>query len=130
MPKHGRAVIPFGKHKGMRIRLLPDAYLSFLTTTFVATDPQWKWLKESIMAELRFRGFRADLVDTYSHRQDDNLVGDFPCDCAEPYEGARVASTPRRCERCRGLIPVQRNLELPREIKFVLETKRLIRLED
>ena len=62
--RHGRAVIPFGKYKGVRIRLLPDDYLSFLTTTNLIRAAQWRWLKDSVIAELRFRGFREDLALT------------------------------------------------------------------
>ncbi len=62
--RHGRAVMPWGKHKGVRIRLIPDAYLSWLTTTPILRDAKWWWLKESLEAELKFRGLRADLADT------------------------------------------------------------------
>ncbi len=62
--RHGRAVMPWGKWKGTRIRLLPDAYLSWLTETPILQDPKWWYLKESLLAELRFRGLRADLADT------------------------------------------------------------------
>jgi uncharacterized protein (DUF3820 family) len=53
--------MPFGKWKGVRIALLPNDYLSWLTTTFVATSPEWGWLRESLAAELRHRGLKADL---------------------------------------------------------------------
>lgn len=56
--------MPWGKHKGTRIRLLPDAYLSWLTTTSILKEKRWGWLAESLLAELRFRGLRADLADT------------------------------------------------------------------
>ncbi len=63
--RHGRAVIPFGKHKGTRIRLLPDSYLSWLTIfSPVMSQPQWRWLRDSVLAELKFRGLRADLAAT------------------------------------------------------------------
>jgi uncharacterized protein (DUF3820 family) len=61
--RHGRAVLPWGKYKGVRIRLVPDDYLSFLTTTVILQDSKWDWLRESLLAELRHRGFRADLAD-------------------------------------------------------------------
>jgi len=64
MSRHGRAVIPFGKYKGCRIRLLPDSYLSFLTTLKLMKDRRWRWLWDSVIAELRFRGLRSDLADT------------------------------------------------------------------
>ena len=62
--RHGRAVMPFGKHRGVRIRLLPDDYVSWLSTASLLKDPSWAWLKESLIAELKFRGLRADLADT------------------------------------------------------------------
>lgn len=55
--RHGRAVMPFGKHRGIPVRLLPDDYLGWLATRDLDL---WKWLRESIAAELRFRGFRDD----------------------------------------------------------------------
>ncbi|HEX8797912.1 MAG TPA: hypothetical protein VF772_04825 [Terriglobales bacterium] len=51
----GRAVMPWGKYKGTRVRLPPDAYLSFLTTTFIMQSEQWTWLRDSVLAELRYR---------------------------------------------------------------------------
>lgn len=60
--RHGRAVMPFGKFKGVRIRLIPDAYLSWMTTAL--KDQKWWWIRESLIAELKFRGLRADLADT------------------------------------------------------------------
>ena len=62
--KHGRARMPWGKFKGTRIRLLPNDYISWLTTSAIMKDDKWWFLKESLMAELRFRGLRADLADT------------------------------------------------------------------
>lgn len=62
--RHGRAQMPFGKFKGVRIRLIPNDYLSWLTTSDVVKAAQWKWLKDSLMAELRYRGLRADLAST------------------------------------------------------------------
>lgn len=62
--RHGRAVIPFGKYKGVRIRLLPDDYLSWLTTAKMLRDHRWKWLRDSVIAELKFRGLRSDLAIT------------------------------------------------------------------
>lgn len=63
MSRHGKAVMPWGEHKGVRIRIIPDAYLSWLTTTWVMTEPKWWWLKESLLKELRARGLRADLAE-------------------------------------------------------------------
>jgi uncharacterized protein (DUF3820 family) len=62
--KHGRAEMPWGKYKGVRIRLIPDNYLSWLTSTDIIVSPRWKWLKDSLMAELRYRGLRDDLAST------------------------------------------------------------------
>jgi uncharacterized protein (DUF3820 family) len=62
--RHGRAVIPFGKYRGCRIRVLPDAYLSWLSGWNVLQNREWKWLHDSLIAELEFRGLRGDLADT------------------------------------------------------------------
>ena len=56
--------MPFGKWKGVRIRLLPDDYLSWLTSSAIMTEARWGWLKESLIAELKFRGMRYDLSQT------------------------------------------------------------------
>lgn len=64
MARHGRAQMPWGKHKGTRLRLIPNEYLSWLTTTFVMRAPEWRWLKDSLIAELKFRDLRYDLADT------------------------------------------------------------------
>jgi hypothetical protein len=56
MSRHGRAVLPFGKYRGVRIRLAPSDYLSFLTTLKLMRDPKWKWLYDSLIAELKYRG--------------------------------------------------------------------------
>lgn len=56
--------MPWGKWKGTRIRLLPDSYISFLTTTAIMKEEKWWWLRESLIAELKFRGLRHDLADT------------------------------------------------------------------
>jgi len=61
MARHGRAIIPFGKHKGMRVAHLPDAYLSWLAHSWLLGLPQWGWLRESVAAELRWRGFPDDV---------------------------------------------------------------------
>ena len=63
MARHGRAQMPWGKYRGCQIRILPDAYLSFLTTTVIFQDSKWDWLRESLLAELRHRGFRTDLAE-------------------------------------------------------------------
>lgn len=62
--KHGRARIPFGKRwKGVEVRNVPSDYLSYLTGWEGFADPQWGWLKESVIAELKFRGMVVDFVD-------------------------------------------------------------------
>lgn len=63
MARHGRAVMPFGVHKGICVNLLPDAYLSFLTTIPFFNSPDWKWLRDSILSELRFRGFSTESLE-------------------------------------------------------------------
>jgi len=55
--------MPWGKWKRVRVSLLPDDYLSFLTTLPMLRTEQWTWLWDSILSELRFRGLRADIVD-------------------------------------------------------------------
>lgn len=60
----GKAVMPWGRYKGVRVRLLPDSYLSFLTTIPLMRSPQWKWIWDSVIAELKFRGMREDLAAT------------------------------------------------------------------
>ncbi|MGH3428226.1 MAG: hypothetical protein ACRDQZ_11790 [Mycobacteriales bacterium] len=62
--RHGRAVMPWGKYKGVKIRLLPDDYLSFLTGLNLMKDANWRWLLDSLIAELKFRGLRYDLAGT------------------------------------------------------------------
>jgi len=63
--RHGRAVMPFGKHKGVRIRLIPSDYLSWLSTAPMMRDePRWKWLWDSLIAELKFRGLNYEQAAT------------------------------------------------------------------
>ena len=62
--RHGHAIMPWGKYKGVRIRLIPDHYLSWLTTLPQMRVPEWKWLYTSVLAELRSRDLRADLAST------------------------------------------------------------------
>lgn len=57
---HGRAVMPWGKWKGVRVKNLPDDYLSYLTTFPGFSDERWKWLRDSIEKELHARGLNAD----------------------------------------------------------------------
>ena len=54
--------MPWGKYKGVRIRLLPNDYLSWLTTTDILKARRWGWLRESLLAELRFRGFNVGVA--------------------------------------------------------------------
>ena len=76
--RHGRAVIPFGKYKGVRVRLLPDDYLSWLTTAPMIRAAKWKWLRDSLIAELEYRGLRADLAETDEPEIDIPEVKDRP----------------------------------------------------
>ena len=62
--RHGRATIPFGKYRGVRIRLLPNDYLSWLTTAPMMRDKKWKWLWDSLISELKFRGFNYEMAET------------------------------------------------------------------
>lgn len=62
--RHGRAQLPWGKFRGVRIRLVPDDYLSWLTTAPMIRAPKWKWLYDSLISELKFRGLRYDLAET------------------------------------------------------------------
>ena len=64
MARAGRAVIPFGKYKGVRIRLLPADYLSWLTTAPMMREPRWKWLWDSLISELKFRGLNYEQAET------------------------------------------------------------------
>jgi hypothetical protein len=45
--------MPFWKCKAVRLRLIPDDYLSWLTTTELIRAEHWKRL----IAELQFRSF-------------------------------------------------------------------------
>lgn len=55
--------MPWGKFKGIRIRLIPVEYLSWLTTTTIMTAPQWRWLRDSILSELRFQGLNVEAIE-------------------------------------------------------------------
>lgn len=70
--------MPFGKYKGMRLRLLPDDYLSWMTGSAILADARWAWLKESLIAELRFRGFRYNLASTLDPPEIQMPDGDLP----------------------------------------------------
>jgi len=62
--RHGRALMPWGKYRGVRVRLLPDDYCSFLTTLPLMRDPKWRWLWDSLIAELKFRGLNYEQAAT------------------------------------------------------------------
>jgi uncharacterized protein (DUF3820 family) len=91
MAKHGRAVMPFGMHKGVRIRLLSDSYISWLTTWPGLWQAQWRWLKESVLAELRFRGLRDDLAATVEVEECQAVVS--------PYWNTLLQCTSETCHR-------------------------------
>jgi len=120
--KHGRAYIPWGKFKGYRVRLLPDSYLSWLTTTFVMTAPEWRWLKESLIAELKFRGLRYDLAQTADAFIEDCLA------TVPPYWNTLLQCTSETCHRPRPC-PVHESEPETEKPKFLLEAKRAIHLE-
>jgi hypothetical protein len=126
MGRHGHASIPFGIHKGIRVRLLPDPYLSWLTTTFIMTAPEWRWLKDSVLSELNFRGLRSDLVDLHVKPGCQAVV--------PPYWNTLLECTSETCNRP---LPctihtveesAQTRFEFA-EAKFLLESKRRIRVE-
>lgn len=50
------------------------------------------------------------------------LIKKHACECETPYEGARLAGTPRVCERCNGLIRAQTRAETPapRELQTLI----------
>jgi uncharacterized protein (DUF3820 family) len=56
--------MPWGRYKGVRLRLIPTDYLSWLTTSRLMTDARWGWLKESLIAELKYRGLEAQFAAT------------------------------------------------------------------
>jgi len=60
--RHGRAVMPFGKFKGIQIRHIPADYLSWLISDSFMAEPKWAWLVESIRAEFRHRELRFELA--------------------------------------------------------------------
>lgn len=122
--KHGRATIPFGQYKGVRIRLLPDDYLSWLTTFLV--DPNWHWLRESVLAELRFRGFVTEMASV-----PDDIAGVTECDCTPGYS--------KLCMKCHGrgwhwlkaeaeALPEQPDRQM--KLRVPEPPKRRIQLED
>ncbi len=77
--RHGRAVIPFGKYKGVHVRNIPDDYLSWLLNWgehWLGND-KWRWLTESIVAELHHRGLVAQIpARTEFRKLMDELFGD------------------------------------------------------
>lgn len=77
MSKHGRAVMPWGKYRGVRLRLVPDDYLSWLTTTTILKADRWKWLRDSLLAELKFRGFNMEKVSE-ADVETETFPGDTP----------------------------------------------------
>lgn len=54
--------MPWGKHKGICVSQLSDAYLAFLMRFPATYAPNWAWLLDSIQKELRARGI-SDEVD-------------------------------------------------------------------
>ena len=58
--RHGRAVIPFGMYKGVRVANVPSDYLSWLIGNEFMRDDKWHWLLESIAKEFRARGLIFD----------------------------------------------------------------------
>jgi uncharacterized protein (DUF3820 family) len=117
--------MPFGKYKGFRVSVLPSEYLGFLTTTFVFTAPQWRWLRDSVLSELRIRGLPTELV-----------LLDTGCQAAvTPYWNEELKTTIRVCGRS---LPCPTHTIEPEdsqagfnfeEAKFLLETGRRIQVQ-
>lgn len=55
--------MPFGKYKGLKIRHIPESYLSWLISEPFMADSKWHWLVESIAAEFRHRDLRFELAE-------------------------------------------------------------------
>ena len=53
--------MPWGKYRGVRVRHIPDGYLSWLAG--LNLDPKFWWLRASIAKEMGARGFRSDVVE-------------------------------------------------------------------
>jgi len=56
--------MPFGKYRGVAVRHLPDAYLSWLGDA-LANDTRgsgttWNWLLASVVAEMKHRGMHVN----------------------------------------------------------------------
>jgi hypothetical protein len=109
--RHGRATMPFGKHKGVQVRHLPDDYLSWIAGRFevdaaptahipdhlrgnawcecfdcqMGLSQRFDWLHESIRAEMRHRGF----VEA-----DQQLTVDQPADMQDTLEIMQAAQDP------------------------------------
>lgn len=65
MGRHGRAVMPWGKYRGVRMAHIPDAYLSWLAGLpwLAEESSKWWWLRASIVKEMGARGLRAEVVE-------------------------------------------------------------------
>ena len=76
--------MPWGKFKGCRVSLLPDDYLCWIATSDLIqgegefgkeSRDRWAWLRESLEAELKWRGFNVKTVeDDEPARQTTNVV--------------------------------------------------------
>jgi uncharacterized protein (DUF3820 family) len=117
---HGKAVMPWGRWKGTRIRLLPDEYLSWLTSSDIVLSRRWNWLRESLFAELKFRGMREDLAKSTEPEYDSTADG---CQAVVlPYWNTLLECTSEICHRP---LPCAIHDAAPKE-----ETNRRIRLEE
>ena len=119
--RHGRATIPFGKYKGCRIRLLPDDYLSWLTTAPMMRDPKWKWLWDSLISELKYRGLKYELAETPDppieqpapSRIRKMRITDREMSCESPSESRLPDQTKTTVSKSLATVPAQGVLMLP-----------------
>lgn len=130
--RHGRAVMPFGKHRGVQVRLLQDDYLSFLNEilepaaeSFAPHQPphlwtpgqRWcpcvecrrvfavsfGWLHASVKAELRHRGFYPE-YDEEQPTETGRSAGEEP-GCRLP--GSDPGAGADHCGAARSVLPIQ-----------------------
>ena len=88
--KHGRAVMPFGKYKGVHVRNVPDVYLSWLVNQEWIREPKWRWLAESIAAEFKHRDLHLEPIRFVSETKGfRDLMASLFDDNNEPLEGER-----------------------------------------
>lgn len=99
--------MPWGKYKGWLVRALPDDYLMFLSSTFVMTEEQWKWLRDSLLSEMKFRGMGTEFLK----REDAP-----PLDEAAQQFADRMAEKVRQKKREKKFAPNVRDVSAGRQI--------------